>query len=192
MRTGQRAWKSELSIADSAFLLAGALTAGIYFDADTADELEIRTLSDSIYRRADWQWAQNHGALVTNGWKPESGFLKYRWEAAKILAAIGDYKAIPSLVKALEDRDHDVAWLAAVALKKFKKAAWPALLRGLIKRKSHSVFLCQGAHHVFRNQKEEGFNDLLAVLTKALESGTVAASIAIAAYDILKQMKVKL
>ena len=29
---------------------------------------------------ADWQWAQNHGATVTHGWKPESGFLKYRWE----------------------------------------------------------------------------------------------------------------
>ena len=24
---------------------------------------------------ADWQWAQNHGATVTHGWKPESGFL---------------------------------------------------------------------------------------------------------------------
>src|SRR5690242_2521382 len=33
MQTGRRAWKSELSTVDSAFLLAGALTAGIYFDA---------------------------------------------------------------------------------------------------------------------------------------------------------------
>jgi hypothetical protein len=115
-----------------------------------------------------------------------------RWEAAKTLGAIGNIKAIPSLVKALEDSDHDVAWVAAVALKKFKKAAWPALLRVLIKRKSHSVFLCQRVHHVFRNQKEEGFNDLLAVLTKALESGTDPGSTAIAAYDILKQMKAKL
>ena len=80
MKTGRRVWQCELSTVDSAFLLAGALTAGLYFDADTADEHEIRTLADALYRRADWQWAQNHGATITHGWKPESGFLKYRWE----------------------------------------------------------------------------------------------------------------
>jgi len=80
MQTGRRAWQCELSTVDSAFLLAGALTAGIYFDASTADENEIRTLADALYRRADWQWAQNQGATVTHGWMPESGFLKYRWE----------------------------------------------------------------------------------------------------------------
>ena len=80
MQTGRRAWQCELSTLDSTFLLAGALTAGLYFDADKADELEIRTLANALYRRADWQWAQNQGATVTHGWKPESGFLKYRWE----------------------------------------------------------------------------------------------------------------
>ncbi len=80
MQTGRRAWQCELSTVDSAFLLAGALTTGLYFDAETADELEIRTLADALYRRADWQWAQNGGATVTHGWRPESGFLKYRWE----------------------------------------------------------------------------------------------------------------
>ena len=28
----------------------------------------------------DWQWAQNGAATVTHGWKPESGFLPYRWQ----------------------------------------------------------------------------------------------------------------
>ncbi|MEO5887747.1 MAG: hypothetical protein ABIQ77_08795, partial [Anaerolineales bacterium] len=41
MQTGRRAWQSELSTVDSAFLLAGALTAGMYFAADTPDEQEI-------------------------------------------------------------------------------------------------------------------------------------------------------
>ena len=54
MRTGRRAWQCELSTVDSTFLLAGALTTGIYFDADTADEHEIRTLADTLYRRVDW------------------------------------------------------------------------------------------------------------------------------------------
>ena len=80
MQTGRRAWQCELSTVDSAFLLAGALTAALYFDADTADEHEIRTLADALYRRADWQWAQDGGATVTHGWKPESGFLKCRWQ----------------------------------------------------------------------------------------------------------------
>jgi hypothetical protein len=80
MRTGQRAWQCELSTVDSAFLLGGALTAAAYFSADGPDENEIRRLADALYRRADWQWAQNSGATVTHGWKPESGFIKHRWE----------------------------------------------------------------------------------------------------------------
>jgi len=80
IKTGRRAWQCELSTIDSTFLLAGALTAGIYFAAVSSDEQEIRDLADALYRRADWQWAQNGGATVTHGWKPESGFLKYRWE----------------------------------------------------------------------------------------------------------------
>ena len=80
MQTGRRAWQCELSTVDSAFLLAGALTVAAYFDADTTDEREIRSLADKLYGRADWQWAQDHGATVTHGWRPESGFLQYRWE----------------------------------------------------------------------------------------------------------------
>jgi hypothetical protein len=80
MRTGRRVWQCELSTVDSAFLLAGALTAGAYFDGKMAGEQEIRTLADELYLRADWQWAQNNGDTVTHGWKPESGFIKYRWE----------------------------------------------------------------------------------------------------------------
>jgi hypothetical protein len=80
MQTGRRAWQCELSTVDSAILFAGALAAAAYFDADTSEEAEIRALGDALYRRADWIWAQNGGATVTHGWKPESGFLEYRWE----------------------------------------------------------------------------------------------------------------
>src|SRR6202161_4631416 len=80
MRTGRRAWQCELSTVDSAFLLAGALAAGMYFTADRADESEIRRLAEALYLRADWQWAQDRGATITHGWNPESRFLKYQWE----------------------------------------------------------------------------------------------------------------
>ncbi len=80
MRSGRRAWHCELSTVDSTFVLAGARAAAAYFGADSPEETEIRMLADSLYRRADWQWAQNGEETVTHGWKPESGFLPYRWE----------------------------------------------------------------------------------------------------------------
>jgi hypothetical protein len=80
MKTGRRAWKSELSTIDTTFLLAGALASAAYFDRETASEREIRTLADALYHRADWRWAQNGGLTVAHAWKPERGFFKYRWE----------------------------------------------------------------------------------------------------------------
>jgi HEAT repeat protein len=114
-----------------------------------------------------------------------------RWEAAKILGSIDDKRAIPSLVKALEDDNRDVAWLAALALRNFGKTAWPQLLKMLIDGKSDSVLLRQGVHHVLRDQSEDGFDDLLANLIKALESDSVPESSAIAAYDLLERLNAK-
>lgn len=79
MKTGRRVWNSEISTIDTTYLFAGALTASMYFDGETDDEREIRRLSDSLYTRADWQWAQNGALTVSHGWKPERGFIKYRW-----------------------------------------------------------------------------------------------------------------
>jgi hypothetical protein len=79
-RTGQRTWNSEVSTIDTTYLLAGALLAAIYFDRDTNNEREIRTTAATLYHRADWRWAQNGALTVAHGWKPERGFLRYRWE----------------------------------------------------------------------------------------------------------------
>ena len=80
MKTGRRSGRCELSTIDTTFLLAGMLAAATYFDRDSADEHEIRTLADALYRRVDWRWAQDGGATVTHGWTPEGGFLPYRWQ----------------------------------------------------------------------------------------------------------------
>jgi hypothetical protein len=80
METGRRAWNCELSTVDTAFLLAGMLTAAAYFDMPTADEQAIRRISEELYCRTNWQWAQNEGITLTHGWKPDAGFLPYRWE----------------------------------------------------------------------------------------------------------------
>src|SRR5258708_64795 len=78
--TGRRVWQSELSTIDTTYLLAGMLTAAVYFDRDTANEREIRSLADALYCRADWQWALNGAATACHGCKPERGLLKYGWE----------------------------------------------------------------------------------------------------------------
>jgi hypothetical protein len=79
MHTGARVWRSELSMVDTALLIAGALTAGRYFTANTADEIRLRELVDALYGRVDWRWAQHDGTTISHGWKPESGFLHYSW-----------------------------------------------------------------------------------------------------------------
>jgi hypothetical protein len=92
VKTGRRVWNCELSTLDSTFLFAGALTAAEYFNRETADEREIRKLGHGIYARADWQWALNQGVAITHGWKPESGFLRYRYQGyneALILYILG-------------------------------------------------------------------------------------------------------
>jgi hypothetical protein len=116
MTTGRRAWQCELSTIDTAFLLAGALTAATYFDRDSDREQQIRALADELYRRADWRWAQNGGATLTHGWKPESRFLKYRWE--------GYNEALLLYVLGLGSPTHPLpvesyaAWLATYSWKK--------------------------------------------------------------------------
>lgn len=80
MSTGRRAMQSELSTIDTALLLAGALTAASCFEGEAAEEQEIRAIADTLYRRVDWRWALNGGPTLTHGWRPEDGFLPYRWE----------------------------------------------------------------------------------------------------------------
>ena len=114
MTTGRRAWQCEISTVDSTFLIAGALTAAVYFDRDTEPEQQIRTLADELYRRADWRWAQHGGATVTHGWKP-TRFLKYRWQGydeALLLYILG----LGSPTFPLSD-DSYPAWLSTYAWK---------------------------------------------------------------------------
>jgi hypothetical protein len=78
IETGRRVGQCEVSTADSAILFAGALTAATYFDADTPEEAEVRSLANALYRRADWNWARDGGPTLTHGWRPETGFTRYR------------------------------------------------------------------------------------------------------------------
>ena len=73
--TGNRAWQSEASTIDTALFLQGAIFAREYFpDERIAHSVEV------IYNRIDWQWAMNGGPTLSHGWRPETGFIPYRWD----------------------------------------------------------------------------------------------------------------
>jgi hypothetical protein len=77
LRTGAREWTSELSSIDTALLLAGVMTVRRCF----ADEADIASLADLIYRRVDFTWMlAGDPLLLSHGWKPETGFLESRWD----------------------------------------------------------------------------------------------------------------
>ncbi len=101
MRTGRRMWASELSMIDTALLMAGVLTAREYFNADDTRESELCHLADELYRNVDWRWSQAGGATIMQGWKPGSGFLHYGWE--------GYTEAVLLYVLALGSPTHPVA-----------------------------------------------------------------------------------
>ena len=76
LRTGARAWQSELSSIDTALLLSGVLTVRSCF----GDDADVVRYANTIYRRVDFQWMLAGGTTLSHGWKPESGFLAGRWD----------------------------------------------------------------------------------------------------------------
>ena len=86
MRTGKRAWNSEVSSIDTAIFMAGALFAGKYFSGT-----EVESIASSLYERVEWPWMMNGKKVMCMGWKPETGFLWYYWDSyseAMILYAL--------------------------------------------------------------------------------------------------------
>jgi hypothetical protein len=79
MRTGKRAWKCEVSVIDTALLVAGMLFAARYFERASEAENEVGQRVQAIYRRIDWRWMQNGGDAFALAWTPERGFMRKRW-----------------------------------------------------------------------------------------------------------------
>lgn len=76
MRTGSRAWNSEVSSIDTALFVAGALYAGEHFPGT-----EAQAMARQIYERVDWPWMLNAKPVLCMGWRPETGFLWYYWDS---------------------------------------------------------------------------------------------------------------
>ncbi|MGH8065038.1 MAG: glucoamylase family protein [Candidatus Entotheonellia bacterium] len=75
MHTGACVWDCEVSSIDTSLLLAGVLTARQHFN-----DQQIKDLATMVYERVDWPWMLNGGRTLSMGWKPESGFLRSRWD----------------------------------------------------------------------------------------------------------------
>jgi hypothetical protein len=97
MQQGRREWQCELSLIDTALLIAGVETAALYFHG-AGKEAAIRGLAQTLYARINWSWAMSEGDALTQGWKPETGFLHYGWE--------GYNEAMILYILALGSADH--------------------------------------------------------------------------------------
>jgi len=75
VNNGERLWDSEVSSVDTAILLCGILTCRQHFA-----HLEIEQLASEIFNRVDWNWLSEDTPILPHGWRPETGFLQYRWD----------------------------------------------------------------------------------------------------------------
>jgi hypothetical protein len=80
MQSGQRVGQCEISTIDTSLLIAGMLAAGAYYQDDKPGEIEIRQRVDQLYERVNWQWTLDGGMAPSHGWRPEYGFIPYRWQ----------------------------------------------------------------------------------------------------------------
>ncbi|OGW82850.1 MAG: hypothetical protein A2Z83_05730 [Omnitrophica bacterium GWA2_52_8] len=73
--TGARSRGSELSPIDTAFFLAGALFAAVYYEDPVITETARR-----LYEKVDWPWMLQGQRTFAMAWSPETGFHKQRWD----------------------------------------------------------------------------------------------------------------
>ena len=78
----------------------------------------------------------------------------YRWEAMKVIKDIGATESIPVFLEALDDDKSDIRWIAAEGLIKTGKYSIQPLLRHVAENYD-SVFVLNGAHHVFYELEEK-------------------------------------
>jgi HEAT repeat protein len=111
-----------------------------------------------------------------------------RWEAAKTLGEIADARAAPALVKALEDSDADVRWLAAEGLVSMGRDGLPALLQALAQHPC-AFWLRSGARHVLHGLRDRGLGDLVKPILQAQEGIDPGSQVPRAAAKVLDKMR---
>jgi hypothetical protein len=155
MHTGKRAWDCELSTIDTTFFIAGVLSVATYFSTNDKDEIEIRKLADELYHRVDWQWALNGGITLTHGWKPESGFLPYRWDEHFSEAHLQYILALGSPTFPIKKEGYE-KWVSTFELKKIYDIEYLYAGPLFIHQFSHMWIDFRGIHDDYN--KKAGFD----------------------------------
>ncbi len=135
-KTGERRWNSEVSSIDTALLLAGVLTVRQCFPKDPA----VNKLATKIYERVDFRWMLNgHPLLLSHGWKPETGFLRSRWDTYS---------------------EDTILYLLAIGspTHSISPASWSALWRDRYRYEGHSYFTTIGVP-LFMHQYSQAWVD---------------------------------
>jgi hypothetical protein len=73
-----------------------------------------------------------------------------RWHCVRALGEIGDMRALPVLVQALQDKDHSVAWMGAKGLVHFRKRGVAPVLQ-LLMTADLTPWLVETASYVLNN-----------------------------------------
>jgi HEAT repeat protein len=113
-----------------------------------------------------------------------------RWEAAKALSEIGDRQAVRALIKAMSDKVFDVRWLAAESLIAIGRHALAPLLKEVIEE-PESIWLREGAHHVFHELNNEELRPLMHPLLDALQDPDASIYAPLAAAKVLRYLEAK-
>jgi len=111
-----------------------------------------------------------------------------RWEAAKALCEIGSPAATSALIESLEDRMFDVRWLSAQGLITIGNKTIVPILNALIE-KPGSIWLREGAHHVFHDLGRGKLRAALQPVMEALEDIDASVQVPLAAKAALDSIK---
>ncbi len=128
---------------------------------NTSEGLEIQQLIKSLCSNNGQERQKARSALVEKGIRSIDFLMEllnspkhiYRWEAIKTIEEINAPQSIPIFLDALEDEKSDIRWIAAEGLINLGKLSVEPLLKRLLE-KSESIFVLEGAHHVFIDLKK--------------------------------------
>lgn len=115
------------------------------------------------------------------------------WEVAKALSQIGSAKAAQTLIQALEDKEFSIRWIGAEGLIHVGQEGVLELLKALTER-ADSVWLREGAHHVFHDLVHKKLvdaktNEQLSMVLEALNHGDPVTETNGAAHKALESLK---
>ncbi len=110
-----------------------------------------------------------------------------RWEAVKALTELADPDSAPLFILAMEDKDEDIRWIAAVGLIILGEDSIKPILETLIQNPD-SFLIRKGIHHILKTLSATKTGPDTGSLIKALESPEATLLAPIEAEKILSRL----